>query len=214
MVAMRALLRGSRKGTFTQEGEDLFLADYFGGYVGCYMDIGANHPFLLSNTYLLYKMKWRGITVEPLPRFVKKHRFWRPGDLCLNMGIADRQGRMTLFEFSPHMLSTFDEAQAAHLVKNGCVLTRTFQVEIETLANLRQRYRQEYPRIDLMCVDTEGMDMRVLKGNDFSMFRPRVIVCEAFAGTSGTSELENFLKILRYRKIRVFTNNMVFECEE
>jgi FkbM family methyltransferase len=212
--AVRFLLTGRRKCSFTRAGEDVFLAEYFGDYTGVYLDIGANHPFLMSNTFLLYQRRWRGITVEPLPRLAAKHRFWRPGDLCLNMGIADRAGRMTLFEFSPHTLSTFDEIQAKHLVDNGCVLVRAFQVEVETLANLWPRYRGEYPQVDLMCVDTEGMDIRVLKGNNFDLLRPRLIVCEAFGDASVSAEMENYLKTKRYRKIRVFTDNMIFECEE
>ena len=48
-------LRSWRRGSFAQEGEDRFLLEYFGSKTGIYVDVGANHPFVISNTYLLYK---------------------------------------------------------------------------------------------------------------------------------------------------------------
>ena len=50
------LLRAGGRASFSQYGEDLFVSDYFRGRKGIYMEIGGNHPFRLSNTYLLYRM--------------------------------------------------------------------------------------------------------------------------------------------------------------
>src|SRR5688500_13277048 len=47
-------LRGMLRGSFSQHGEDRVILDYFGGRVGTYVDVGANYPIKISNTYLLY----------------------------------------------------------------------------------------------------------------------------------------------------------------
>ena len=40
--------------TFSQEGEDVFLIDFFkDNNRGFYVDVGAFHPFRISNTYAL-----------------------------------------------------------------------------------------------------------------------------------------------------------------
>src|SRR5438046_2634162 len=77
--------RSLRQGTFAQHGEDRFVIDYFGGKSGTYVDVGANHPFQISNTYLLYLGGWRGVTIEPLYHLYQKHRRMRPLDVQLNV---------------------------------------------------------------------------------------------------------------------------------
>lgn len=42
--------------SFAQFGEDLFIDNYFDMKdAGCYIDVGAFHPFNISNTYMFYK---------------------------------------------------------------------------------------------------------------------------------------------------------------
>ena len=44
---------------FSQEGEDVFLIDYFKDKnSGFYIDVGAFHPFRINNTYALYKKRF------------------------------------------------------------------------------------------------------------------------------------------------------------
>ena len=55
----------ARKNSYSQNGEDLILIDYFNENPnGFYVDIGCHHPFRFSNTYLLYKKGWRGLNVD------------------------------------------------------------------------------------------------------------------------------------------------------
>ena len=56
---------GARCGSFSQHGEDTFIHEGFGRKKGdFYVDVGAYHPIRLSNTFLLYKNGWRGVTAE------------------------------------------------------------------------------------------------------------------------------------------------------
>ncbi len=48
--------------SYSQEGEDMLLRRIFHSKTrGCFIDIGACHPILHSNTYSFYKRGWRGI---------------------------------------------------------------------------------------------------------------------------------------------------------
>jgi FkbM family methyltransferase len=165
--ALIFLLKGWKRGSYAQHGEDRFLLQYFGRHIGTYIDVGANHPFVISNTYLLYRHGWRGLTIEPLPNLARKHVFWRPRDVSINAGIAEHVGPLRLHEFAPSGLSTFDDNQAKHLVEKGGVIIRTLEVEVATLADIYKRYWGCVPKVDLLCIDTEGMDLDVLRGNDF-----------------------------------------------
>ena len=59
---------------------------------GIYVDVGAYHPKLFSNTYLFYKKGWRGICVDPNPEVGKMFRLARPRDVFLNVGVGDVGG--------------------------------------------------------------------------------------------------------------------------
>ena len=53
---------------YSQWGEDLEIIKFFSNKkTGTYLDIGCFHPFLLSNTYLLYKKGWTGINIDMNP---------------------------------------------------------------------------------------------------------------------------------------------------
>jgi hypothetical protein len=69
-------IKGTLRGTYSQHGEDRLILDYFkklGRPTGTYVDVGANYPIKISNTYLLYRSGWRGLTVEPIPRLSRRH---------------------------------------------------------------------------------------------------------------------------------------------
>ena len=56
----------ARRISYSQFGEDLWLADYFSDKRdGFYVDVGAFDPANVSNTLLLYRRGWRGINIEP-----------------------------------------------------------------------------------------------------------------------------------------------------
>ena len=45
----------TKKNSYSQFGEDLIINNFFGNFVGTYVDIGCYHPIKYSNTALLHK---------------------------------------------------------------------------------------------------------------------------------------------------------------
>jgi hypothetical protein len=77
--------------SYSQNGEDLIIKDLFartGINKPTYLDVGANDPFYISNTYLLYTKGSKGVCVEPNPKLFKKLKRKRPRDICIQSGIA------------------------------------------------------------------------------------------------------------------------------
>ena len=56
-----------KPGQFSQEGEDDWIASYFGAYVGTFLDLGANDGESNSNTRALALRGWGGLCVEASP---------------------------------------------------------------------------------------------------------------------------------------------------
>jgi hypothetical protein len=57
-----------QKQSYSQYGEDIYVAELLCGIKqgSCiYIDVGANQPSQISNTYLFYRKGFRGILMEP-----------------------------------------------------------------------------------------------------------------------------------------------------
>ena len=85
---------------------------------------------------------------------------------------------MQFFRFDPDVYSTFSRERAEELRSAGARQMGTLMVEVETLADVLRQHAGGRV-VDFLSVDTEGLDLSVLRGNDWQQFRPRVICVEA-----------------------------------
>ena len=107
-LEVKFLLNRSSGISYSQWGEDIIIDNLLGRKKrGFYIDIGAYDPTRFSNTKRFYLRGWRGINVEPDPVRIKKFHKERPGDINLNIGIADKSRVLNFFKFDPPTLSTF-----------------------------------------------------------------------------------------------------------
>ena len=129
--------RTSPPGSFSQYGEDLIICDLLQDHLsnGFYVDIGANHPSKLSNTYRLYTLGMRGVTVEPNQSFCSLHQRYRPGDVCVCAGLGSAEGVACFFERGYHGVSSFLESPGPAVAFGSVVVARRV-VPIITLAGL------------------------------------------------------------------------------
>lgn len=204
--------------SFSQEGEDIALARYFGHRRnGFYVDIGSHHPFRFSNTYLLYRLGWRGICVDPLPGSARLFQRWRPRDVALELGVSSAPAHLTYYMFNDAALNTFDRDLAMQRdgTKNYRVIDR-IEVRTEPLADILHRHMpNDASEIQLLTVDAEGLDIDILESNDWSRYRPEVVVAEVLdpvlsaVATSRISELLSSVGYAAYAKTGksvIFTN--------
>ncbi|EKD52779.1 MAG: methyltransferase FkbM family [uncultured bacterium] len=168
------------KRSYAQSGEDLIAWGELGGRKqGYYIDVGAFHPKVFSNTYMFYKKGWRGICIDPNPEMEELFRKARPGDKFLNMGVGESRKVMEYFEFEDGAANTFSPEQAKkNQVEAGRKQIGTRMVAIMPLKMIFEKYLPKGGKIDLLSVDVEGMDLEVLKSNDWKKYRPEMVVCE------------------------------------
>lgn len=173
------------KETFSQLGEDSvvdhYLAEKEKGY---YVDIGAFDPISLSNTYLFYKRGWRGVCVEPNALLAGHYRDIRPDDRFFTeaCGLGELKFRLS------------DE----HPALSSCG-TEGVPVKARTLSE----YLEMLPNIDLLSVDAEGMELDILKTNDWNKNRPTCIVVEILDYVKKTKHQEviDYLTLQGYRLV-------------
>jgi len=202
-------LGADRRKSFSQFGEDLFVREYFGDRQGVYLDIGGNHPYRLSNTYLLYRMGWTGVVVEPIRRLYAKHKRFRPRDVQVNAAVGDQTGSLTFYEMVPSVLSTCDPEEAKSMLSNGSVsLLGEYTVPVVTVDELYRKHLAPRP-VSLLSVDTEGHDLPVLRGIDWNTLRPKLVICEANDPITGT-EITEFLAAQGYECLKTLGCNKIF----
>jgi FkbM family methyltransferase len=165
---------------FSQFAEDaLFLAIFNPGSAGFYIDAGAYHPCNGSNTYRLYLMGWRGLTIEPNPMAAKRFRKMRPRDQHLIEGIASGSGSLEYFFFKDEKMNTFSKSRADFLASVSRPPLKSQIVPCRPLNVIIDEHCPEMP-IDLLSVDCEDLDLEVLQSLDLRCHRPVAIMVEDF----------------------------------
>lgn len=165
--------------SYSQCGEDLlvvFALDMlFGGRPKRYLDVGANHPFHLSNTALLYSKGGHGVLVEPDPRLAKQLRTKRPRDSVLQNGVHfSGDNKADFFMMDSPTLNTFSREEMQRYVSMGHKLIRTTPVELIDINTLLEMAGP----LDFMNLDIEGLDRAILQMVDWKKYRPTCICVE------------------------------------
>ena len=157
--------------------EDVVLRRLFRGQsFGFFVDVGAEHPIVGNDFFGFYKQGWRGINVEPNPSYFALLQEHRPLDTNLQLALSDVAGQdLAYFEVEDTGLSTCDESQLAACIAQGYVVRR-HDVRSSTLKDILDAAGS--PRIDILKVDVEGLEEKVLLGNDWQRHRPSIIMVE------------------------------------
>lgn len=221
--AAKAVLRealGARlyaRPSYAQEGEDLVLARMFEETrrPGIYVDVGAHHPFRFSNTALLHAKGWRGINIDAKPGSMTAFRRFRPNDVNLEVGVDEVAALLQFNVFAEPALNTFDTELALQRRTEGWEQVGTVEVTCLPLAELLSNHLPALgsQAIDLLSVDVEGLDLQVLRSNDWDRFRPRIIVIELLNSNLDqvlNSESTRFLARQGYKPISKLVNSAFF----
>lgn len=164
--------------SYTQNLEDyhLWLA-LSGEGPGFYVDVGGGHPVADNVSLWFYERGWRGIVVEPQSAAASLYAKVRPRDVVYEGLVGRADGTAELHAFDRlHGLSTIVGAQAEASRRHGDSY-RTLSLPMLSLASLLERHGVK--RIDFLKIDVEGAEADVIAGNDWSRFRPKVVVAEA-----------------------------------
>ncbi|MFD2203192.1 FkbM family methyltransferase [Shivajiella indica] len=175
----RLVLGRSLKYSFAFTGEDRIIESLLKAkitYNGFYVDVGANHPKFLSNTYSLYRKGWRGICIDANKNLIKKYEFFRPKDHAVHALVSDIATSRTFYQVQNNVLSTTDARFLRDFEQEGLEVKEEV-MQSTTLTDILDRYHAPKD-FDLLGVDAEEHDLEVLKGMDWNRYRPRLVVVE------------------------------------
>lgn len=210
-------LNGYALKSYSQEGEDIILRKIFGNQkTGFYVDVGAHHPMRFSNTYFFYKIGWKGINIEAMPGSMKLFKKFRSRDINLEESIYSENKVLPYYIFNDLALNSFDRklSEEKNRLYSNYHVVKTIDLKTKRLSQILDEHLPKDQEIDFLNIDTEGLDMEVLKSNDWERYRPKVILAEVFKNSLSTiesSDIVLFLKSHNYEVYAKAVNTVIFK---
>lgn len=177
---------------YSSDTEDLIfvrLLETLGISDPVYMDIGVCHPVVRNNTYMLYEQGYtKGYLVEPNPVMVNLCKEYRERNTILSMGACSGEASsLTYVKGTAPGLN--------HFLREGEVLSEKdecLQIPVKNINAIFEENKIDF--LDILDIDTEGMDYELLKELDMDKFRIKVICAE-----KSESSDKNIFKLLNQK---------------
>ena len=163
----------------SQFGEDKKILKLFKEKTnGTYLDLGCFHPLRQNNTYLLYKLGWKGINIDLNPLTIELFNVARPNDINICVAISKKKGSKDLFfDNELSSLNTINKNHTLFLKKAfNQINLKKRKIKTNTLNNILKKYKIN--KIDFMNIDIEDSELDVLKTINFKYFYIKVICIE------------------------------------
>lgn len=164
---------------------------------GVFIEVGANDGVTQSNTKLLEEYYgWTGILVEPSPCVFSKLCDNRPTAHCFQcaLGAFEQENTYVYGDFDGDLMSSIDGKRRQNAAEHK-VLMRSLQSILDEVG---------YSHINLFSLDTEGHELAILNGIDFSKTIFDYLLIEIY--NRDYEEIINFLSSKGYDMVERFSN--------
>ena len=187
--------------SYSQSGEDIIITNLFarlGIETPTYLDIGANEPVAISNTYRLYSRGSKGVCVEPNTALYNKLKRKRKKDTCINAGVAfdeKKEANFYIFPKKVHGLNTFSKDEADFWEQTGNTeigrhkVQQIVKIPLVSINELMEKHFSPHP--NFISIDVEGLDLQILKSMDFEKYKPETFCVETLMYGVNNRESKN-----------------------
>ena len=200
-------------GYYSQRGQDYYVDKFFRHKkTGFFVDVGANHPTLISNTWFFEQAGWKGLSFEPQERLYELFRQKRSTDI-LPFVLGAKEGDV---EFA-----TVDTEGWQHALSG---VLGVAELSVPALENQRVRMSTKKMRrldsvllergirqVDFMSIDVEGFEMEVLRGLDLQSIEVGILIVENDRTPFGDQGIRNYIIAQGYRYIARLSGDDVFQ---
>tara|TARA_B110000971_G_C19844943_1_gene424367 strand:- start:62 stop:799 length:738 start_codon:yes stop_codon:yes gene_type:complete len=198
LFANSSLIKPIPKSYFSQEGQDSIALSLFKDASGLsIIDIGANHPTKLNNTYLFEKeYSAEVISIEPNPHFVDLYK--ECNRTLINAAIGNEETFLELniptrdlsADYEDNVHATFIKDELNEEAKKS---SSTVQVPVKRLESLAKP-----GNYDMLFIDVEGFELQVLNGIDFEKFSFKFLFIENNSPLRPLSKTRKYLNNIGY----------------
>ena len=178
-----------------------------------YLEIGGNHPFATSATFLLNKrLNMTGVIVEANPKLIEELKKGRPNDIVVHGAVQDRD--VNSVQLSISKLSELSSLDRTFVLgwANGSI----GEAELVAVPALRlNQIVHDYLHDDapyFLSIDVEGLDLMLLRDFDFRRYRPWFVQTEPSDHhiPGNTKNIVDYMRSANYDLIAMTAVNLIF----
>jgi FkbM family methyltransferase len=174
--------------------ESELVHQFFANGRGYFVEVGANQPQIASQTWHLEQHGWSGVLIEPLPHLAEQlRRARRARVFAVACSSPDKAGREL-----PFFVAGAGSSLERKGMRPGTRPSTTINVPVMSLDQVLQQAGAPKP-IDFLSIDVEGHEIEALRGLDFNLWRPRLILMEDHVGNLSK---HRFMKSRGYKLVR------------
>ena len=191
---------------YSQWGEDLFINNFFKNKNnGIYLDVGCFHPYMYSNTCLLYKKGWSGINIDINQTSIDLFNIVRPNDINICAAVHEIKREFKVYfddPFSP--VNTIDNKFYENLKKSFFKNKKISTVQSKTIQEILDTDKIKNA-IDFINIDAEGLDFKILKQINLNKYKVQLLSIETHnVDGSKTEYFDSIKKFLEKNNYSVF----------
>ena len=171
----------SRYNLDKEAAEKKLVRDYFNNKKqGVFVDVGGNDPVAVTSQswHLEDQLQWRGVVVEPNPKFLQQCREKRRA-ICFACACVEHEDERQVTLYVPVLNGNEMDSHAA-VDKNIDDFNYRQHTQIKVPAYTLESILKQagITAIDLLSIDVEGAELQVLKGFNIKRYQPGLILLE------------------------------------
>ncbi len=205
---------------------EVYYLNYFGKRMdGYFVEVGAYDGDMVSNTSGLADIGWHGLYIEPIPLYYEKckerHQFNTNVEV-LNLAISNIEEMLT-FSLGG-VLSTARADVRENFEKIGWKNFFEKSDTIQTMAlplDLVLKQNSIPKSFDLLVIDVEGFEFKVMQGFGIANWRPKMIIIELHdqnrnyrSMLSESFRISRMIQDCNYRVIFKNLSNTIYVADE
>ena len=160
--------------SYAQYGEDFFIAEFFNGFTGNFLEIGAMDGVKLSNCRKLAGRGWTGVAVEPNPAlFIELMRNYSGWPVECILGVMMPESGLRTLHFNQDGLGTTDPETLRTLSDCGVKFTGFARMPAITPKDIVNLYGNHF---DFVSIDAEGVDLEIVLASE-ELLRHTKLLC-------------------------------------
>ena len=193
----------TKKKTYSQFGEDLIINNFFGDFIGKYVDIGCYHPIKYSNTALLHKKGWTGVNIDLNETSINLFNACRKNDLNIVACLSDKKEKVSVY-----MDSKFSALNSIHQDNSKIFKFKNYKkltMKTKTFSELVDK------NFDFLNIDCEGNDYKIIKTIDLKKYKPKLINIEV--SKENKDYIYNYLDQNGYELLTIKSLSHIFKIK-
>lgn len=212
-VLTAAKIAGGGANYYSQCGQDWFVNFLFNDKSdGFFIDIGANDPIKINNTYFFEQKGWSGLAFEPLQKYQKKWEQERKTK-CLPIALGNENREVKFREMDQDYLSGVNGVDNTEEIEK---LIENRKIKIVSETTVKQRMLKDIleenhiKEVDFISLDVEGCELQILQGINFHKVKIKCLVIENVDNLEMMYKIRKYLTDRGYWLIARLTSDDVF----